>query len=167
MTDPYDADDLPEHILFQSPAEIPTELRMSMAGLLPGNDEWEDDLLAAQPELVAEWVTAFDTEGDSAAIAVIEAGKAQIRRLVPDMDDSDRSLLMLGLVVSQAWLYTNMNSIMEDLGLPGMPPILESVLIAQEIRITTLCSLLGSMGDDVDMGWAEDLMDPPEEDMTP
>jgi len=150
----HDDDEYPE---FTDPREIPLDLRLDMAGILPGN-EWPDDVLLTAPDMIGEWISEFIIDDDPAGAAVLAAGKAQIARLVPGMDDADRILVAFGMVAAQAWLYVTISQLCNDMYEGTVPPVLETVLAAAEMRTTLNVSMLAECDDDVDMQAFEDML---------
>ena len=144
-------------INFTAPKDIPLDVRMDMSGLLPGN-EWEDDILSSMPEVILEWQAEFQTDDDPAAAAVIAAGHAQIARLVPETDSGERMLIALGAIAQQAWLYVTITQLCNELFGGAIPEVVEAILVSQEIRTTTLVSILLSMEDEVDMSAFEEML---------
>ena len=116
-----------------------------------GRQQLGQTVLTAAPEFIDEWVSSFDTKDDPVGDRVIESGKNQIKRLLPDADDLDRRYLALGMVAHQAWLYTTIMSLANDKYNGRVPPILEAVLVAQEIRLTTVLTLFEQLAGEADM----------------
>ncbi len=137
-----------------SPRDLTLEQRMSQAGLLPGDTAWGDDLMS-QEYFVKEWIGHILLQNGADEV-VHEAGMAQIRRLLPDMDDVDRTYLSLGLIVGQAWLYTFMLGRANARHAGGIPVDDEAALRYMEYKITSLVTMLDSMGDDTDMSIFEE-----------
>lgn len=132
------------------PNELTLAQRLAECGLLPGDDVWPDDLLSSAQEVLGDWVDeiVLDTPNDR---VVHEAALAQIRRLLPDMDEVDRTYLMLGMSIMQVWFYTFLMGRADVLHDGGLPLADEQILQYTEHKLTVLCTMLAGMGDDVDM----------------
>lgn len=139
-----------EYFFDGDPNELPLGARMVHAGLLPGDEAWVDDIPSYVDSFLEDWVTGFDinTEAD---VKVYNTGVAQVRRLLPGMTQRDRDMVRIGLVVGQAWLYTYLTVIANATQGGRLSPNQLALMNYMEYRITTLCSMIGAMGDDVDM----------------
>lgn len=133
----------------QSPDEYTLEQRLHAGGLLPGDEPWPDNLLSDPDGIISDWITGIRLETD-ADLAVHEHAIAQIRRLVPDTDEADRVLLMLGMIIHQAWLYTFMT---QRANLHGgrLSQADSELLMFMEYKLTSICTILSMMTDEVDM----------------
>jgi len=130
------------------------EHRIEFAGLLPGN-LWKDDLLGTQEELISEWVENPDFDHDGAGTVVLDAGIAQVRRLVPDSDRRDRQLIALGVLAAQSWLYVSALGMVEEPEEPGgspyVPEPVTDMMAEAEYQTGRIISMLYQMGDPPDM----------------
>lgn len=138
------------------PDDIPLAERLKQAGLLPGDEAWEP-LLSVGSEFVSEWVGEIRVETPD-DLVVLEAGFAQIRRLLPDMDDNDRAYLMVGMIVMQAWLYTFFTTFANSRQAGLLTPKDRLTLNFMEYKVTSLVTMLTQMGDDIDMSTFENLI---------
>lgn len=138
------------------PDDLTLAERLSAGGLLPGDDAW-DPLLDPDSDFIAEWIGKIRIETEDDQI-VLDHAIAQIRRLLPDTDVSDRSYVMVGMIVMQAWLYTWMST-RANLHMGGhIHPADEQTLRYMEYRLTTLVTLLEGMEDDTDMSTFESMI---------
>lgn len=141
----------------ESPDNVPLETRLQQAGLLPGDQAWEDDILSYAKRFLEDWITDFRIETPEDRI-VYQTGIAQIRRLLPNMTQRERDLVRVGMTVMQGWLYTYLTVVANQLQGGRFSQQQLALLNYMEYRLTTLCTLIEQMGDDLDMSVFEEGM---------